>query len=92
MKLYIEATFNKNDEDELEYVTELDKVLKAYSAILSLYEDKFEELKNIFEFAREENDEKVIYIVKNKSEDIDDIADLAFSDTISKLAKAVMIS
>ena len=92
MKIYLEVSFNKNDEEELEYVTELDKVLKAYSAILNLYEDKFEELKSVFDFAREETDDKITYAIKNKSEDIDNIADLAFSDNISNLVKAVIIS
>lgn len=92
MKIYLEVSFNKNDEEELEYVTELDKVLKAYSAILNLYEDKFEELTSVFDFAREETDDKIIYTIKNKSEGINDIADLAFSDSISSLVKAVLIS
>lgn len=92
MKLYLNCSFNKADKDEMEYVEQLDKVIKVYGSIMELYGAKFDEIKGVFSFERKESDSTIEYVVQTKKEDADDVMDAVFSDQLTKLAKSVMVS
>ena len=88
MKLYLSCSFNKANEEEMEYVEQLDKIIKVYSSIVELCGAEFDEFKGVFSFERKESDNTIEYIVQNKEEDADNVMDAVFS----KLAKSVMVS
>lgn len=92
MKLYLNCSFNKADEDEMEYVKQLDKVIKVYGSVMELYGARFDEIKEVFSFERKESDSTIEYVVQTKKEDADDVMNAVFSDQLSKLAKSVMVS
>ena len=92
MKLYLNCNFNKANEEEMEYVEQLDKVIKVYGSVMELYGAVFDEIKEIFSFERKEDDNTIEYIVQTKKEDVEDIMDTVFSDQLSELVKSVMVS
>lgn len=92
MKLYLNCSFNKADEDEMEYVEQLDKIIKVYGSVMELYGAQFDEIKEVFSFERKEDENTIEYVVQTKKEDADDVMDAVFSDQLSKLAKSVMVS
>lgn len=90
MKLYLNCSFNKADEDEMEYVEQFDKIIKVYGSIMELYGAELDEIKKVFSFERKEDDNTIAYVVQTKKEDVDDVMDAVFSNQLSKLAKSVM--
>ena len=92
MKLYLNCSFNKADEDEMEYVEQFDKIIKVYGSVMELYGAEFDEIKKVFSFERKEDDNTIEYVVQTKKEDVDDVMDTVFSNQLSKLAKSVMES
>lgn len=92
MKLYLNCSFNKADEDEMEYVEQFDKIIKVYGSVMELYGAEFNEIKKVFSFERKEDDNTIEYVVQTKKEDVDDVMDTVFSNQLSKLAKSVMES
>lgn len=92
MKLYLNCSFNKANEEEMEYVEQFDKIIKVYSSVMELYGAEFDEVKKVFSFKRKEDDNTIEYIVQTKKEEAADVMDAVFSDQLSKLAKSVMVS
>ena len=91
MKLYLNCSFNKADEDEMDYVEQLDKVIKVYGSVMELYGAEFDEIKKVFSFERKESNDTIEYVIQTKEEDADDVMDVVFSNQLSKLAKSVMV-
>ena len=92
MKLYLSCSFNKANEEEMEYVEQLDKIIKVYGSVMELYGAEFDEIKKVFSFERKEDDNTIEYIVQTKKEDVDDVMDAVFNNQLSKLAKSIMES
>ena len=91
MKLYLNCSFNKADEDEMDYVEQLDKVIKVYGSVMELYGAEFDEIKKVFSFERKESNDTIEYVIQTKEEDADDVMDVVFINQLSKLAKSVMV-
>lgn len=84
MQLEFKATFNKNNDDDMDMKYEFDKLIETIKFLVRNYENEstIEELKNTVQFNQTENDELITYTLSCN----ENIFEYANSDSLNSLS------